>query len=147
GDNAGSGSTDLTSLSRIRFRMRSLRDAQRPVADVYFARLAVQLEVECTRTVGMWLARGEIFDDQRFARLNFDGDFIAGFEAVEKSECRKNADIRVGLAEFVEFREDFGIEQPAKQVIFRNGMASFLFKRFSFHPKLHGRKFRAGPAF
>ena len=57
---------------------------ERPIAHVDAARLAVELEEDRAAAVGMRIADGQELDDQRLARLDLDGDFLARLLAVEE---------------------------------------------------------------
>jgi hypothetical protein len=48
---------------------------------------------------------GEEFHDHGLAGFDFDGDFFAGLQAIEKGRSGKDADVGEGLAEFVEFQK------------------------------------------
>src|SRR5580704_8638274 len=63
GDYAGGGSADLAGIGGIGFWMRALDDAEGAIADVDFARLAIQLEKEGAGAVGMRIAAGQELDD------------------------------------------------------------------------------------
>ena len=65
------GARDLAGIGRVGLRMGALDDAQRVVAHVDFARLAVQFKEERARAVGMRVAGGQKFDDERFSRIRF----------------------------------------------------------------------------
>src|SRR5204863_4996395 len=97
--------------------MSALDYAQRAIADVHFAGLAVQFKKERASAVGMRLADGQKLDDEGFSGFDFDGDLFARLQAIEKCGGGQNADIRIGLAKFVVLGEDVGIEQIAQQTV------------------------------
>ena len=71
---------------------------QRLVDDGHIARLAVELEEDGARAVGMRLADRQELDDQRLARLDLDRDFLARLQAVEEDRRRQDAGVGVRLA-------------------------------------------------
>ena len=78
GDDARDRRADLAGIAGIGLDARGAAfDFEAAVADGDFARLAVQFEEDRARAVGMRLADGEEFDDQRLAGLEFDGDLLA----------------------------------------------------------------------
>src|SRR5260370_18287008 len=117
--------------------MRALDDAQGAITDVHFAGLAVQLKKERACPVGMRLADGKKFDNEGFSGFDFDGDFFAGLQAIEKRGRGQNADVRIGLAKLVVFGENVGIEQIAEQVVAAEGMTEFFLEEVLFFFKLH----------
>src|SRR5205807_8685477 len=105
-DDACGRRSDLTWIGRIGLGMSALDYAQRAIADVHFARLAVQFKKERASAVGMRLADGQKLDDEGFSGFDFDGDLFAGLQAVEKYGGGQNADIRIGMAKSVVLAED-----------------------------------------
>ena len=77
-DDAGSGSGDLARISRVGLRMSALDHPQRTIANIHFARLAVQFKKERASAIGMRFADGQKLDDERLARFDLDSDFFAG---------------------------------------------------------------------
>src|SRR5207248_3910687 len=59
----------------------------------------------------------DLLDDQGLSGFDFDIDFFAGLQTIEKCGCGQNGHIRVGLAKFVVFRENVGIKQRAQQIV------------------------------
>ena len=71
----------MAGIGRIGFGVGSLFGLERLIAHVHFARLAVQLKKYGARAVGMGISHGEKLDDQRFPRLDIDGDLLPDFQA------------------------------------------------------------------
>src|SRR5271163_1130159 len=136
-DYAGGRRAHLSWVGGISLRVRALDDAQGAVADVYIARLPVQLEKERTRSVGVRLTGSQILNDKRFSGFDLDGDLFAGFQAVEKSGSGENTYVGVRLAKLVIFQEHFGIEKIAEQIVAANSVASFCFERGLFFLEFH----------
>ena len=82
-------------LARIRLGAGGGFDFERLVADGDLAGLAVEFAVDDAGAIGMGVAHGEEFDDERFAGFDVDGDFFADGEAVEEDGGGENADVVV----------------------------------------------------
>src|SRR5580704_2408728 len=100
-DYAGRRSGYLPGIGGIGFRVGAFHDAQCAVAYVDFARLAIQLKEKRSRSIGVGIAGRQKFDDERFSRLDFNGDLLARSQAVIKGGRWQDTDVRVGLAESV----------------------------------------------
>src|SRR6266446_2278670 len=85
----------------------------------------------------MRLADGQKLDDEGLPGFDFDGDFFAGLQAVEKRGRRQNADVGISLAKLVVFGENVGIKQIAEQVVATEGMAEFFLERVLLFLEFH----------
>src|SRR6266851_6265295 len=85
----------------------------------------------------MRLADGKKFDDKGFSGFDFDGDFFAGLQAIEKRGRGQNADVGIGLSKLVVFGEDVGIKQIAEQVVATEGMTEFFLERVFLFLEFH----------
>src|SRR4029077_10507184 len=111
--------------------------SQRAIANIDLTGLPVQFKKERARAVRMRLADGQKLDDERFAGFDFYGDFFSRPQAVKKSGCRQDADIRIGLAKLVVLQENIGIEQITEKIAATDRMASLFLKRFLLFGKVY----------
>ena len=110
--------------------MSAFNHPQRAVAHVDFAGLSVQFEKERACAISVRFADGQKLDDQGLSGFDFDIDFFAGLQTIEKCGRGQNGHIRVGLAKFVVFRENVGIKQRAQQIVAADGMTESFLKDF-----------------
>src|SRR5712672_3630249 len=94
----------------------------------------------------MRIARGEEFDDERFALFDLDSDFLTGPQTIEKCGSRQPTDVGICLAKFIVFQEDVRIEQVAQQIVASNRMSDFLFERLLLVSQIGRRKVITGQA-
>ncbi len=85
----------------------------------------------------MRFADGKKFGDEGLSGFDFDGDFFAGLQAIEKRGRGQNADVRIGLAKLVVFGENVRIEQIAEQVVATKGMTEFFLERVLLFLEFH----------
>ncbi len=75
-DHAGHGGRDMGRVGEVRFDVGYRRRLQRPVNHFDFARLAIELKEDRSRTVRMRMADSGQFNDESFPGLNVDGGFL-----------------------------------------------------------------------
>ena len=126
GDFAGHGGADVGGVLRVGLGTFDLGDAAFAVGDFDFARLAVEFKEDGDEAVGVGVADGEEFDEEGFARLDFDGDFLIGLKAVEEGGGGDDGDVAVGFAELVEVEEDLGVHEVRGEI----GVVDFVFYFF-----------------
>ena len=84
---------DLFRVFGICLEPSHIHTLQRAISDGHFAWLAVKLEEYASRAVWVGFADREELDDQSFAGLDVDGDFLAGNHPVEEHRRREHTDI------------------------------------------------------
>src|SRR5580692_2207540 len=95
----------------------------------------------------MRVAAGQEFQDQGFAGLDVDRDFLTGFQAVEERRRGENAYVGVRLAEFVVLEEDVGIEKIAEERVAFDFVAELFLERGLFVVEVCSGHVGAGTAF
>src|SRR5271168_2626300 len=95
----------------------------------------------------MWITGREKFEDERFPWLDFNGDLFAGSQAVIKRGRGKNADIRIGLSEFVVLCEHIRIEKITQEVVRAHRVTQFFLERGGCFGKVNGFETCARAAF
>jgi len=129
-DDTGGGGSDLAGISGVGFGMSALDDAEGPVADVtsrgwpFNSKKSVRVPSGC----GSLMVRNLMMRDLPDSISTVI--FFAGLQAIEKRGRRQNADVGIGLAKFIVFGEDFGIEQTAQQAVAAERMTEFFFEGF-----------------
>ena len=113
---ARNGRAHVTRVGRIRFGAFDALGLQRLILNTYFPRLTVKLEENRPLSLGVRLAHGEKFNDERLAGLKLDEDFFAGLHAIVKLGCGQDADIAVELPLLIKAEKYLRIHQIAKQI-------------------------------
>jgi len=116
-DHAGNRGTDFVGFRRIRLRPRGGLGLEGSIDRRGLARHAVELEGNDAAAVLRGVADIDEFHEQRLALLDIDGDFLAGFEAVEKRGRREFRDIPVFARDLPEVGKNSRIHQVAVEVV------------------------------
>jgi len=100
----GIGRAELQRIGQIRFEPRFRFGLYRLVDDRRLTAHAVQFKGDNPIPIFIWRADIDQLDEQCFAFLNADGNFLAGFKAIEKRGCGQDRNVAKIAAEFGKFR-------------------------------------------
>ena len=89
---------------------------QRLVDHRDFSRLTVEFKENGARSVGMWLANGQEFDNQSFSLFDINGDLFSRMEPVEEVWRGKRCDIAIHVTVSREIGKYFGVQKLGDRV-------------------------------